>query len=76
MLLKRCFTGINTCLCELIVCTGEESVGVYRQISTVKHPQPLIAVNYNCDKSKDRIMRERMCCGFVCDAFVFFNSEF
>ena len=76
MLLKRCFTGINTCLCELIQCAGEESVGLYRQISTVKHPQQLIAVNYNCVRSNDRIMREGMCFCFVCDAVVFFNSEF
>jgi hypothetical protein len=42
VLLKRCFARINTCLCELIRCAGEESVSLYRQISTVKHPQPLI----------------------------------
>ena len=32
VLLKRCFTRINTCLCELIGCAGEESVGLYIQI--------------------------------------------
>jgi len=37
VLLKRCYTRKNTCLCELIQCAGEESVGLYRQISTVKH---------------------------------------
>jgi hypothetical protein len=42
VLVKVCFIRINTCLCELIQCAGEESVGLYRQISTVKHPQPLI----------------------------------
>ena len=52
VLLKQCFARINTCLCELIWCAGEESVGNYIQISTVIHPQPLIAVNYNSDKSK------------------------
>ena len=42
---KGCFVRINTCLCELIQCTGEESVALYRQIPTVKHPQPLIELN-------------------------------
>jgi len=36
VLLKRCFTRIDTCLFELIRYAGEESVGLYRQISTVK----------------------------------------
>ena len=34
VLLEGCFTRINTCLCELIWCAGEELVGLYRQIST------------------------------------------
>jgi hypothetical protein len=42
VLLKRCVARIDTCLCELIGCAGEELVGLYRQIPTVKHPQPLI----------------------------------
>jgi hypothetical protein len=42
VLLKRCFARINQCLCELIQCAGEETVGLYRQIFTAKHPQPLI----------------------------------
>ena len=42
VLLKRCFPRKNTCLCELIKCAGEESVGLYRQISTAKRPQSLI----------------------------------
>jgi hypothetical protein len=45
VLLKRCFTRINTCLCELIWCAGEESVGLNRRVSTVIHPQLLIEVN-------------------------------
>jgi len=76
VLLKRCFTRINMCLCELIGCAGEESVGFYRQISTVKHPQMLIAVNYNSDKTNSTIVHVRMCCGFVCDAVDLFNSMF
>ena len=76
VLLKRCFTGINTCLCERIGCAGEESVGLYRQISTVERPQPLIAVNYNCVRSKDRIVPETMCFCFGCDAVDLFNSVF
>jgi hypothetical protein len=76
VLLKRCFTRIYTCLCELIQCAGQESVGLYRQISTVKHTQPLIAVNYNSDKSKSTIVYVKMCCGFVCDAVDLFSSIF
>ena len=45
VLLKRGFTRKSMCLCEMIRCAGEESVGLYRQISTVKHPQMLIAVH-------------------------------
>jgi hypothetical protein len=51
VLLKRYFTRINTCLCELIECASEESVGHYRQISTVKRPQQLIKVNFISDTS-------------------------
>ena len=76
VLLKRCFTGINTCLCERIGCAGEESVGLYKQISTVEHPQQLIAVNYNCVRSKDRVVPETKCCFFVCDAFYLISSVF
>ena len=76
MLLKQSFTEINTCLCELIGCAGEESVGLYGQIYTVKHPQPLIAVNHNSDRSNSTIVHVRMCCGFVCDAVGLFNSVF
>jgi len=60
VLLKRCVTRKNTCFWEMIHCAGEESVGIYRQIYTVKHPQPLIAVNYNCVKSESTIMHVRM----------------
>jgi hypothetical protein len=42
MIMKRYFARINTCLCELIQCAGEESVGLYRRIYTVEHTQPLI----------------------------------
>ena len=76
MLLKRCFTRINMCFCELIGCAGEESLGFYRQLSTVKHPQMLIALNYNSDKSSNTIVHVRMWCGFVCDAVDLFNSMF
>jgi hypothetical protein len=76
VLLKRCFTRINTCLCELIQCAGEESVGLYRQISTVKHPQPLIEVNFNSDKSNSTVVYIKMGYGFVCDAVDLFNSVF
>jgi hypothetical protein len=55
VILKGSFRRINTCLCELVQCAGQESVGLYRQISNVKHPQPLIKVNYKSDTSKTRI---------------------
>jgi hypothetical protein len=63
-------------LCELIGGAGEESVGLYRQIFSVKQPQPLIAVNYKSDKSKNTIVHVRMCCGFVSDVVDAFNSVF
>jgi hypothetical protein len=44
VLLKRCFTRKNTCLYELIRCAAEESLGLYRKISTVKRTKTLIAV--------------------------------
>jgi hypothetical protein len=46
VLLKQCFTRINTCLCKVIQCADEEPVGRYRHISTVKYQHPF-AVNYN-----------------------------
>ena len=42
VLMKVCFARINTCLCELIQCAGQELVGLYRQVPTVKHQQTLI----------------------------------
>ena len=51
---KRSFTRINRCLCELIQCAGEESFGLYRQISTVKHTLLLIEVNHKSDRSSSK----------------------
>jgi hypothetical protein len=76
VLLKRCLTRINTCLCELIQRAGEESVGASRQISIVKVSQPLIEVNYKSNKSKGKIVHIRMSCDFVCDFVDLFNSVF
>jgi hypothetical protein len=76
VLLKRCFTGINTSLCERIVCAGEESVGLYGQICTVKHPPCLIWVNLNSDKSNNTIVYVRVCCGYVYDAVDLISSVF
>jgi hypothetical protein len=73
VLLNRCFTRINTCLCELIECAGEESAGLCRQVFTVEDPQPLIEPTYNCDKSKSRILHISLGCEFVCD-FVDFST--
>ena len=60
----------------MIQCAGEESFGVYRQISTVIPPQPLIEVNHNSDKSKNTVVHVRIICVFVCDAVDLFNSVF
>ena len=76
ILLKGCFSRINKCLCELIQCAGEESVGLYRQISTVKHPQLLIEVNYNSDRPKSRIQHVRRSCDFLCDFIDHLNSVY
>jgi 7tm Chemosensory receptor. len=76
ILLKECFSRINKCLCELIQCAGEESVGLYRQISSVKHPQQLIEVNYNSDRPKSRIQHVRRGCDFLCDFIDHLNSVY
>jgi len=76
VLLKQCFTRINSCLYELTWCAGERSVGLYIQISTVQHAQPLIAVNYISDKWSSPKVHLRMICNFVCVAGDLFNSLF
>ena len=76
VVLKECFRRINTCLCELIQCAGEESVGIYRQISTVKQPQPLIKVNYKFDRPKIRIEHIRRGWDFLCDFVDLLNSVY
>ena len=63
-------------MCELIRCAGEESVGLYRQISTVRHPQPVIEVNYKCDRPMIRIEPLWLSCDFVPDFVEIFNSDF
>jgi len=65
VLLKGCFRRINTSLCELVQCAGQESVGLYRQISTVIHRLPLIELNNKCDRPKNRIEHIRRGCDFV-----------
>jgi hypothetical protein len=55
---------------------GEGSVGLYRQVSVVKGLQPLINVNYKCDKSKSRIVHVRLVYEFVCDFVGYFNAVF
>ena len=47
VLLKRCLSRIDTYLCELIWCAGEDSLGLYIQISTVKYLQSLIEASSN-----------------------------
>ena len=59
VLLKGCFTRINTCLWELVQCAGEKSVGLYRNISFVKHPRPLISFNNKSGTPKSRIEHTR-----------------
>jgi hypothetical protein len=74
--LKGCFTRINTCLCELVQCAGEESVGLYRQISAMRHTQPLIEVNNKSDRPKIRIEHIRWGCDFLCDFVDLLNSVY
>jgi len=74
--LKGCFTRINTSLCELVQCAGLESVGLYRQISTVIHPQPLIEVKNKSDSLKIRIEHITRGCDFVCDFVDLLNSVY
>ena len=76
VVLKGCFTRINTCLGELVQCAGEESVGLYRQISTVKHTLPLIEVNNKSVRPKIRIEHIRRGCDFLCDFVVLLNSVY
>jgi hypothetical protein len=76
VVLKVCFTRINTCLCVLVRCAGQESVGLYRQISTVKHPQPLIKFNYKFGGPKIRIEHIRRGCEFLCDFVDLLNSVY
>jgi hypothetical protein len=76
VVLKGCFTRINKCLCELVQCAVQESVGLYRQISTVIHPQPLIEVNNKSDRPENRIEHIRQGCDFVCDFVDLFNSVY
>jgi hypothetical protein len=76
VVLKGCFTRINTSLCELVQCSGQDSAGLYRQISTVVNPQPLIAVNNKSDRPKIRIEHIRQGCDFLCDFVDLFNSVY
>jgi len=76
VILKGCFTRINTCLGELVQCAGEESVGLYRQISTVKHTLPLIEVNNKSDRPKIRIEHIRRGCDLLCDFVDLLNSVY
>jgi hypothetical protein len=54
----------------------EGSFGNYRETSSVKHPQPLVAFNYNYITSNSTIFDVGMWCGFVCDDFYLFNFMF
>jgi hypothetical protein len=76
VVLKGYITRINTCLCELVQFAGEESVGIYRQISTGKHTPPSIRVNYKSDRPKIRIEHIRRGCDFLCDFVDLFNSVY
>ena len=75
LLLKRCFTWVKTILWDLIGCADGESVGLHMQMSTVKHPYPLIAVNSNSVKSKSTIVHVRICRSFIFDAVDLFKSQ-
>ena len=75
-LLKRCFASINAGLCDLIEHEGEESVGLYRQISNTGHPQQLIEINYISARLKSTILHMRLDCDLLCDAVDRFNYVF
>jgi hypothetical protein len=74
--LREGFTKINTCLCELVQCAGQESVGLYRQISTVIHPQPLIVINNKSDRPKCRMEHITQGCKFLSDFVDLLNSVY
>jgi hypothetical protein len=76
VVLKGCFIRLNTCLCELVQCAGQDSVGLYRQISTVIHPQTLIEDNNKSDRPKIRIEHIRRGCDFLCDFVDLLNSVY
>ena len=76
VVLKGYFTRINTCLCELIQFTGQDSFGLYRQMSSVKHTQRLIKVNYESGRPQIRIEHVRRGCDFLCDFVDLFNSVY
>ena len=76
VVLKGCFRRLNTCLCEVVQCAGQDSVGLYRQISTVIHLQPLIEVNNKSDRPKNRIEHIRRGCDFLCDFVDLLNSVY
>jgi hypothetical protein len=76
VLLKQCFTRINTCLCKEIQCAGEGLVGRYRHISALKHPHHLIPVNYKSDRPRSRLEHIRRSCDFLCDFVDLFNSVY
>jgi hypothetical protein len=76
VVLKGCFRRINTCLCELIQCAGKESVGLYSQISSVKHTQPLIKVSNKSGRPNISIEHIRRGCDFLCDFVDLLNSVY
>jgi hypothetical protein len=76
VVLNKCFTRINTRLIDLIQCAGEESVGIYRQIATVTHPQQLIEVVYKSDRPKSRLEHIWQGCDFLYDFVDLFNSVY
>ena len=76
VVLKGYSRMINTCLCDLIQCAGQESVGLYRQIPTVIHPQRFITVSNKSDRPKIRMQHIRRGCDFLCDFVDLLNSVY
>ena len=76
VVLKGCFGRINTCLCELIQCAGEESIALYRRISIVKLPLPVMQVNNKSHRPKIRLEHIRQGSDFLCDFVELLNSVY
>jgi hypothetical protein len=75
-LLYECSTRNKTCLYGVIQYACEDSVGLYREIYTVKHSQQLIEDNYKSDRRKRTLKIIWRGFDIVCDFVDLFNSVY